>query len=72
MGQNTSAGGWDVLLGFEEWETLGLRSIAAYLLQHGATVKIVPLPAPADSVLATIRSKDPGLLLRQSPQQVVR
>jgi anaerobic magnesium-protoporphyrin IX monomethyl ester cyclase len=63
MGQYTSAGGWDVLLlGFEEWENLGLRSIAAYLLQHGATVKIVPLPAPADSVLATIRSKDPGIV----------
>ncbi len=55
--------GCDVLLlGFEEWENLGLRFIAAYLLQNGVRAKVHPLGAPKEEILATILHEQPKIV----------
>ena len=51
-----------LLLGFEEWENLGLRSIAAYLLQHGIRVKVQTLHASKEEILATISRENPDIV----------
>lgn len=51
-----------LLLGFEEWENLGLRSIAAYLLQHGIQAKVHTLHAPREELLATIQHENPDIV----------
>jgi radical SAM superfamily enzyme YgiQ (UPF0313 family) len=61
--ENRLSDGCDVLLlGFEEWENLGLRSIAAFLHQEGVSVRILPLPAPTEGILATIRRETPAIV----------
>ena len=56
--------GCDVLLiGCEEWENLGLRSIAAFLIKQGVCVKIEPYhESLKGNILASIRSKKPKIV----------
>lgn len=58
------ANGCDVLLiGYEEWENLGLRSIAAFLTQQGMRVRIKPYqPALKEDVLESIRMEKPKIV----------
>lgn len=63
MDTRTVPPGCDVmLLGFEEWENLGLRSIAAFLLQHGIRARIRPLPASKDEILSAIVRDRPQIV----------
>jgi len=51
-----------LLLGFEEWENLGLRYIAAYLFQHGIQVKVLPLGGPKEEILTIIKKEEPQII----------
>lgn len=51
-----------LLLGFEEWENLGLRSIAAFLLQHGVKAKVQTLHASKEEILAAIGRENPEIV----------
>lgn len=51
-----------LLLGFEEWENLGLRYIAAFLLQQGVQAQVHPLGAPPEEILALIRRENPAIV----------
>jgi anaerobic magnesium-protoporphyrin IX monomethyl ester cyclase len=63
MDRHPPARGCDVLLlGFEEWENLGLRSIAAYLLQNGIEAKVQTLHAAREELLASIRWENPKVV----------
>jgi len=50
-----------LLLGFEEWENLGLRSIAAFLLQQGVKAKVQTLHASREEILASLRRENPAI-----------
>jgi len=56
--------GCDVLLiGYEDQENLGLRSIAAFLTGHGVRAKIEPYDRSLkDNILARIRMENPGIV----------
>lgn len=51
-----------VLIGYEEWENIGLRSIAAFLIQHGCPVRIVPFEQPRERILTAIREEKPSIV----------
>ncbi len=51
-----------LLLGFEEWENLGLRYIAAYLNQHGIQTKVHPLGGSKKEILALIQDEKPDIV----------
>lgn len=48
-----------LLIGYEEWENIGLRSIAAFLLKHGVKAKIEPYGSSKEKLLASIRKEKP-------------
>jgi radical SAM superfamily enzyme YgiQ (UPF0313 family) len=51
-----------LLLGFEDWENLGLRYIAAYLSEHRIKVQILPLTRSKDDILSFIQRSNPKLI----------
>lgn len=51
-----------LLLGFEEWENLGLRYIAAYLRQYGIKVKVHPLGGTKEEILTLIQIEKPEII----------
>jgi anaerobic magnesium-protoporphyrin IX monomethyl ester cyclase len=55
---------YDVLLvGYEEQENIGLRSIAAYLMKHQVKVKIIPYDALSkEKILIIIRAGNPKIV----------
>lgn len=55
---------WDILLvGYEEWENLGLRSIAAFLAEHGVKVHVQPYDSSSRSrVLDAVRRGRPRIV----------
>jgi len=59
-----SSDGCDVLLiGYEEWENLGLRSIAAFLAERGVKVTIESCDrASREDILTAIRRQDPRII----------
>lgn len=62
--KNVKMNGSDVLLvGYEDGENLGLRSIAAFLGKHGIRTKIEPYnPSSQDEVLEGIREERPKIV----------
>jgi anaerobic magnesium-protoporphyrin IX monomethyl ester cyclase len=63
MDTQTTQPGCDVLLfGFEEWENLGLRSIAAFLLSQGVRVSIKSLPTAKEEILAIVGRDNPHIV----------
>ncbi|MBE0478713.1 cobalamin B12-binding domain-containing protein, partial [Candidatus Aerophobetes bacterium] len=63
-GKGTTKTGFDVLLiGYEEWENLGLRSIAGFLTKYGIKVKILACDkTPKNDILATIHRDKPKIV----------
>lgn len=51
-----------LLLGFEEWENLGLRYIAAFLIQQGIQAKVHPLGGTKEEILALIQKEKPKIV----------
>ncbi|MBN1136216.1 MAG: B12-binding domain-containing radical SAM protein [Anaerolineae bacterium] len=51
-----------LLLGYEEWENLGLRYIAAFLLENGVRARVHPLGAPPEQILDLIRRENPAIV----------
>jgi anaerobic magnesium-protoporphyrin IX monomethyl ester cyclase len=51
-----------LLIGYEEWENIGLRSIAAFLIKHGVKVKIEPYGSPRENTLESIRKQEPRIV----------
>ena len=51
------------MIGYEEGENLGLRSIAAFVIKHGIKVKILPYDkTPKENILATIHREKPKIV----------
>ncbi|UCE73241.1 MAG: cobalamin-dependent protein [Methanomassiliicoccales archaeon] len=52
-----------LLVGYEEWENLGLRSIASFLAEHDIKVEIEPIKtSQKDNILEGIRAKNPKIV----------
>ncbi len=52
-----------LLIGYEEWENLGLRYISAFLTKHGVKVKIEPYqPSLKEHILASICEVKPKIV----------
>jgi radical SAM superfamily enzyme YgiQ (UPF0313 family) len=52
-----------LLIGYEEWENLGLRSIAAFLNKHNIKVKILPCDKiPKENILTIILRDKPKIV----------
>lgn len=52
-----------LLIGFEEWENLGLRSIVAFLTKNGIKAKIEPyVPSSKENILKCIRKEKPKIV----------
>lgn len=52
-----------LLIGFEEWENLGLRYIAAFLSENGIDARIVPYESSShERILSNIRNSQPAIV----------
>ncbi|MCK4816764.1 cobalamin-dependent protein, partial [bacterium] len=52
-----------LLIGYEEWENIGLRSIAAFLNEHSVKVEILPCDKiPKENILSIIQREKPKIV----------